>query len=258
MNSLRRLSAFCFALLALAVTNHARAAETEAAKPPHPLAWDKMEQTYLAKPGEQVAEFTFSVRNRSDKPVTITELRASCGCTVPDMPASPWIIAPGAESSFRATMDFGGKEGTVSKTIEAECAAGTQTLLVTVEIPDTEESRRMRNQRAAAVDRQAVFRGTCAACHVAPGVGKQGADLFKASCGICHTAEHRASMVPDLSVAKQVRDEAFWRKWVTEGRVGSLMPAFAQEYGGPLTAQQIDSLVAYLHKEFPAKPDPAK
>lgn len=258
MNYLRRLSAFCFALLALAVTNHARAAQTEVAKPPHPLVWDKMEQTYAAKPGEQVAEFTFSVRNRSDKPVTITELRPSCGCTVPDMPASPWVIAPGAESSFRATMDFGGKEGTVSKTIEAECAAGNQTLRVTVNIPDTEDSRRMRNQRAAAVDRHAVFKGTCAACHVTPGVGKMGAELYTASCQICHGAEHRASMVPDLAVARQTRDEAFWRKWITEGRVGSLMPAFSNEYGGPLTPPQIDSLVEYVANHFPAKPEAAK
>ncbi len=235
-----------------------RAAQPVAEAPAHPLVWDEMEKAYEAKPGEEVAEFSFAVRNRSDKPVSITELRPSCGCTVPDMPASPWVIAPGKESTFRATLDFAGKDGVVSKTIEAISAAGPQTLRVTVTIPDTEESRRMRNQRAAAVDRQAVFRGTCAACHVAPSVGKQGAELFKASCGICHTAEHRASMVPDLSVAKQVRDESFWRKWITEGRVGSLMPAFGEEHGGPLTTQQIDSLVDYVTKHFPNKPEAAK
>lgn len=245
-------------LLSLAALLGLRAAEPKAGEAQHPLVWDALEKTFTAKPGDQVAEFSFSVRNRSDKPVTITELLPSCGCTVPDMPASPWVIEPGKESAFRATLDFAGKDGTVSKTIEVRSLAGTQTLRVTVNIPDTEESRRMRNQRAAAVDRQAVFRGTCAACHVAPGVGKLGADLFKLSCGICHTAEHRASMVPDLAVAKQVRDEAFWRKWITEGRVGSLMPAFAQEHGGPLTAQQIDSLVEFVSKHFPAKPETSK
>lgn len=253
---MRTFSALRIAALLLAMVIGVRAAQAEQST--HPLVWDTMERTYEAKPGEQVAEFSFSVRNRSDKPMIITELRPSCGCTVPDMPASPWVIEPGKESSFRATLDFAGKDGTVSKTIEAVSAAGTQTLRVTVNIPDTEESRRMRNQRAAAVDRQAVFRGTCAACHVAPGIGKTGADLFKASCGICHTAEHRASMVPDLAVAKQVRDEAFWRKWITEGRIGSLMPAFGEAHGGPLTAQQIDSLVEYVSKHFPAKPDAAK
>lgn len=255
---MRAFTAFRFFLLSLAWVLGLRAAQPKAVESTHPLVWDAMEKTFEAKAGDQVAEFSFSVRNRSDKPVTITELLPSCGCTVPDMPASPWVIEAGKESSFRATLDFAGKDGTVSKTIAVQSAAGAQTLRVTVVIPDTEESRRMRNVRAAAVDRQAVFKGACAACHVAPGVGKLGPDLFSASCGICHTAEHRASMVPDLMVAKQVRDEAFWRKWITEGRVGSLMPAFAQGHGGPLTAQQIDSLVEYVSKHFPAKPETAK
>ena len=252
------MQTLCLLVLSLTAAFCVQAAQSSAGKSTHPLVWDAMEKTYEAKPGDQVAEFSFKVSNRSDKPVTITELLPSCGCTVPAMPASPWVIEPGKESSFRATLDFAGKDGMASKTIDAHSSAGTQTLRVTVNIPDTEESRRMRNQRAAAVDRQGVFRGTCAACHVAPGVGKLGADLFKASCGICHTAEHRASMVPDLAVARQARDEAFWRKWITEGRVGSLMPAFAQEHGGPLTTQQIDSLVEYVSKHFPAKPEAAK
>jgi mono/diheme cytochrome c family protein len=38
---------------------------------------------------------------------------------------------------------------------------------------------------------------------------------------------------------------------VTEGKAGSLMPAFAQEHGGPLNKEQIASLINYLSTDFP-------
>ncbi|MES2693363.1 MAG: DUF1573 domain-containing protein [Verrucomicrobiota bacterium] len=250
------------ATLVAAVFTAAQAAPAaKREKAPHPLVWEAMEQTYDAKPKDEVAEFVFKVRNQSAAKVEVLGLQPSCGCTVPEMPAVPWVLAAGEKGSFRATIDFKGKEGVVSKTIEVQTTAGSQTLRVTVNIPDTEETRRMRNQRMAAVDRQAVFKGDCAACHTTPGVGKMGAELFTASCAICHAAEHRAAMVPDLAVARipgEVRDEAFWRKLIVEGRVGSLMPAFGEAHGGPLTNAQVDSLVAYVVKQFPAKPTAAK
>ena len=38
--------------------------------------------------------------------VEILELRPSCGCTVAEMPKTPWVLAPGEKSSFRAIADF--------------------------------------------------------------------------------------------------------------------------------------------------------
>ena len=98
------------------------------------------------------------------------------------------------------------------------------------------------NIQNALADRQAVFKGDCAKCHVNRSVGKMGAELYAASCGICHEAEHRATMVPDLKVPRSLRDPAFWQKWIIEGRPGTLMPAFGKAYGGPLTQEQADSL----------------
>jgi mono/diheme cytochrome c family protein len=104
------------------------------------------------------------------------------------------------------------------------------------------------------MDRQAVFRNDCASCHVAPTVGKQGAELFQAACAICHSAAHRAGMVPDLGIAREPRDAAYWRKWIREGKVGTLMPGFAVAHGGPLTEEQIESLIAFAMKSLPAQP----
>jgi mono/diheme cytochrome c family protein len=100
-------------------------------------------------------------------------------------------------------------------------------------------------------DRQAVFKNDCAQCHVTPTVAKMGKELYQAGCAICHDAEHRATMVPDLHVPKVPTSPAYWTQWVTEGKAGSLMPAFAQEHGGPLNKEQIASLVNYLSTDFP-------
>jgi hypothetical protein len=222
----------------------------------HPLVWDAMEKILSPKLGEDILPFQFSVTNSSDKTVTIDQIRPTCGCTIAEMPSSPWILKPGATGTFVGTIDVRGKEGTISKALFVNSSAGTQMLGLTVKIPTLDEEARKRNQLLAQSDRQAVFRGECAICHVKPAVGRRGGELFTAACGVCHLSEHRASMVPDLLVAKQHRDAAYWRQWIAEGKVGTLMPAWSQSHGGPLAADQVESLVEFALKVLPTDPVP--
>jgi hypothetical protein len=60
-------------------------------------------------------------------------------------------------------------------------------------------------------------------------------------------------MVPDLTKLKVPTDREFWRTWITYGKPGSLMPAFATSQGGPLSDMQIASLAAYLNAVYPSK-----
>src|SRR5581483_6130270 len=120
--------------------------------------------------------------------------------------------------------------------------------------PETPETVREANRQLASLDRQQVFKGECATCHVQPLGNKMGAELFHEACGICHFAERRASMVPELVTAREPRDAAFWRKWITDGKENSLMPAFAKKHGGPLTDEQIESLVAFALEALPTQP----
>ena len=113
---------------------------------------------------------------------------------------------------------------------------------------------RQTNQKLALADRQAVFKGDCAKCHVEPTVNKMGQQLFTAACGICHEGEHRASMVPDLRALPKEKNADYWRTWITYGRPGSLMPAFSKAEGGILDDAQIASLVSYLMTAIPAAP----
>jgi mono/diheme cytochrome c family protein len=111
---------------------------------------------------------------------------------------------------------------------------------------------RNKNQELAKADRQAVFKGDCASCHVQPVMGKMGKDLYDKACGICHDSEHRATMVPDLHALKHDTNLDFWKTWASQGKPGTLMPAFALSEGGPLNDAQINSLAQYLSATIPA------
>lgn len=221
---------------------------------PHPLVWDALEQSIAPAAGITVVRFDFFVTNSSPQAVEISGLQPSCGCTIAEMPRVPWILAPGARGSFQAVVDFRSKQGRFSKTIAVSSAAGPQVLTVTVQIPDVGPNLREANLRVAAVNRQAVFHGDCAACHAAPLANKTGAELFAVACGICHYAQPRADMVPDLMRPKEPRDAAYWMKWIGEGKAGTLMPAFARAQGGPLDDAQVASLVDYAVNLLPKNP----
>ena len=223
-----------------------------------PLVWDAMQKTIVAAPGAESVDFDFTVANTSDAAVKIEQLRPTCGCTVVEMPSSPWVIPPHGHGTFTGTVDLRGKEGALSKAIFVNTTKGTQVLRLSINIPEMDETARRRARAVAQADRQAVFRGECATCHVTPTIGKSSGELFTAACGVCHFSPRRAGMVPDLLVAHQHRDAAFWRKWITEGKEGTLMPAWSKARGGPLTDEQIESLVAYAVKMLPTEPRPSE
>jgi mono/diheme cytochrome c family protein len=263
------------------------AAPVPLASAPAPVVWDAMSKDYTAAPGEPTHQFTFSVTNASSSLAYIQKLRPSCGCTVATLPAEPWRLEPGAGGDVHISIDLRGKFGMITKFISVDglvvertnsvtrTNSFLQTLIIHVNIPTQnsapqmtamapglDDARRGQNVAMAKTDRQAVFKGDCASCHSAPAHGKSGGELFQAVCGVCHTSPHRASMVPDLAGLKPgvIRNEAYWQTWIESGRPGTLMPAFSDDpsIGGPLTAEQINSLAGYLAKTYPARGTPAK
>ncbi len=223
------------------------------------LAWDGLVKELSLKPGEANALFHFAFTNTSPEEVVVSAVRTSCGCTVAKVPRMPWAIAAGTNAAFDVTVDVRGKSGTVTKTVTVDTTAGYRYLTVRVSLPvgvggAMASSDRARNLQVALADRQSVLKGDCAVCHVTPGVGKKGENLYVAVCGVCHEAEHRASMVPVLHALNKPMKPEDWRRVITEGKPDSLMPAFATEQGGPLTPAQIDSLVAYLTGPFKTRP----
>jgi len=212
------------------------------------LVWDATSKRHDARKGETNVLFTFSATNLSPAEIVVNAVRTSCGCTIAKVPTLPWRLASGTNGQIEVTVDLRGKYGLLSKMISVDTSAGLSLLSVNVNIPQPDP--REMNRMMAQADRQAVFRNDCANCHARPAIGKTGETLFKAACSICHEAEHRATMVPDLSVLKKPADRNYWETWVKYGKPGTLMPAFSMVAGGPLEEHQIESLVLYLTDRY--------
>ncbi len=78
--------------------------------------------------GEKVI-ITFHFKNTGTKPLIISNVQASCGCTVPSKPEEP--IAPGAEGKITAEFNSEGRVGKATKnlTVQANIKEGIANLL---------------------------------------------------------------------------------------------------------------------------------
>lgn len=219
------------------------------------LVFDHDVQQYNASPGEAIAPFTLKLVNIASNELVINNVHASCGCTTARLPPLPWHIPPGGHGEVKAEIKLAGKMGLVIKTLTFFTSAGTRVVTLKVNIPppravaaDLSSSERQAAMAKAADDPQAIFHGDCASCHVEKGRRTIGQELYAADCGICHESPHRASAVPDLHALKQPTNFDYWKTIITAGKPHTMMPAFAQELGGPLNKDQILSLAAYLDR----------
>lgn len=191
-------------------------------------------------------------------PVTILDVHPSCGCTTAQLPPLPWTLPPGTNGQIGVTVNLAGKYGTVIKSVHVGTDQGSRDLIVQINIqapviPVITDADRIRQMQIAKVDREAVFKGSCAVCHEKQGEFRYGKELYEADCAICHEAKNRASMVPDLHKLTVPTNDDFWRTWITHGKPGTFMPAFSTADGGPLSDMQIASLAAYLNSAIPSR-----
>ena len=228
------------------------------------IAWDELTKTTDVTNGQDFARFTFTLTNVTTGNVSILDVHPSCGCTTVQLPSVPWTIPAGSNGVIKAEVSLPGKSGLLFKSVRVTTDHGWKILTLRINIEEPVAVKMTDAQiaagiTAAKVDRQAVFKGDCASCHVKNIDGKYGQELFAAICAVCHEAQPRATMVPDLHNLQVPTNEEFWRTWITSGKAGTLMPAFATSQGGPLTDMQIASLAAYLNAVNPSHvPQPAK
>jgi mono/diheme cytochrome c family protein len=223
------------------------------------LEFDSELKEETALPGATNIMFRFAMTNAAADELVIERVLTSCGCTTPRMPSLPWILAPGTNVLFEIDLDIRGKHGQLNKAVYLYTSKGFKGLGLRAHVPSPSEMTaedRLRNLQISAADRQAVFKGDCARCHATPAHQQVGRSLFNVACGICHEAEHRAEMVPDLAAQNNATGPEYWRRWITHGKSGTLMPAFTKTEGGPLTEDQIETLVDFLAQRYPAADTP--
>lgn len=73
---------------------------------------------------------TFVISNQGDKPLVITRVIASCGCTTPEWTKEP--IAPGKTGDIKVTYNPSGRPGPFSKTISVYSNGKTGSYILTI------------------------------------------------------------------------------------------------------------------------------
>src|SRR6202007_656266 len=79
------------------------------------LKWDQPQQKLSVKPGEKAVTAKYRFTNNSTSPVTIVDVRPSCGCTTATLAKKTY--APGESGEIDATFSFAGHVGHQEKWI---------------------------------------------------------------------------------------------------------------------------------------------
>lgn len=192
---------------------------------------------------------SFILYNKGGKYLRILDVQTSCGCTVASV--SKKVLAPGDYAEIQATMDTSLKQGKVIKKISVRSNDPARPELDLYIQGQVLASKMAGHAFIKAKDPLALFKGTCATCHVQKGRGKTGKALFQADCAMCHGATAQGHKPAGPSLLNGAWESEAYRQQmravIANGSPNSpQMPPFSQAKGGPLNEDEIDSLVNFL------------
>lgn len=208
------------------------------AKPLMTLSTEKVDLGTVFYGGQ--ADGTFLITNEGDSVLTIESLKPSCGCTVANF--STGEIFPGEMKEVHFTIDTTGKVGDIKKNIvilsdDVQQPKRIVDIFIHVQLVEHQE-----------MDKSAIFKGDCAACHAEPAQYRVDEELFEMVCYMCHGhygLGGGATRINEFSYLTK-RDDSYLRKVISEGITERGMPAFSNKLGGPLDDEQIESLVSLM------------
>jgi hypothetical protein len=100
------------------------------------LKWDTPQRTFTVRPGQTSVATKYHFTNYGTEPVTITDIRTSCGCTTAALEKRKY--APGESGAIEAKFNFAGHTGHQEKWIfvSTDLSVSDPTLLsLAVDIP---------------------------------------------------------------------------------------------------------------------------
>jgi len=201
----------------------------------------------------KIVEHRFTFSNTGDAELVIRDATTPCGCTVvlPDKKQ----LAPGETGHLDVTYDSAARSGDVERIITV-----TSNDPVEPELELTVTAHVDASQHAGFKAGETLFGEKCGKCHAVPakddaGKPRTGQDLYDAVCWFCHGKARQGKTAPPLGVFAPSIDPELTRI-IAEGQAGTEMPAFGKAHKGPLTPEQIASLVALLHTPPPPPPPP--
>lgn len=125
-----------FCLLVSVISLRLLAAPPLPAPDANALKWDADSKECVPKSGEANVAFTFVATNVSNYEVSINSLQTSCGCTVAQLPSTPYKLEPGSNVTINVSMNIVGKWGLITKGVTVHSTAGDKPLEVRTNIPE--------------------------------------------------------------------------------------------------------------------------
>jgi cytochrome c553 len=151
--------------------------------------------------------------------------------------ASSSRLKPGEKGKIKVAVDIRGKFGKIVKTVQVvtnDPQRRQTTLSLKMVVKDLIH---MKKHKAAE-----IFGSACRGCHVDRGKSRKGFDLFLNDCTMCHNTGSSAATLARMR-AKPVEDV---EKAIREGIDKTSMPGWDIRHGGPLSEEEIRSLVDYI------------
>lgn len=185
----------------------------------------------------------FKVTNTGKSVLLLHRAYATCGCTIPKLAKSQ--LNPGETSELQVNVDTSMKQSRITKDVMVSSNDPNKplfTILLHMNVTDPHQGMSDDGRAKIFVDAQ------CASCHVARGKGLLGRDLYNADCAMCHGPKAEGAFGPTLIGPYE---NAFFTMQITKiASFGSphhhSMPGFLSSAGGPLSKQELDSIVKYL------------
>lgn len=228
------LTGGCVATAVLAPPQAPASAPGRYAPPASELVFEPPELDMGSIREGQPARAVLRLRNSGSRMLEIADVQASCGCTT----AVPQdrVLMPGDFTLLNVTIDTFAKQESVKKWVQVTDSLGhvsRATLRLRV-IPNPH----------MALSGRSIFDKPCASCHADPARGKRtGPAIYAAVCSMCHGAKGQGAYAPRLAGH---RDGGVLKALIANGTGGQYMPGFARHNGGPLDAEQISALSAWL------------
>lgn len=185
----------------------------------------------------------FKVTNTGKSVLLLHRAYATCGCTVPKLAKSQ--LAPEESTDLDVSVDTSMKQNRITKSVLVTSNDPSKPLIkidLNMNVVDPHQAMSDEGKVKIFTDAQ------CASCHVARGKGLLGRDLYNADCAMCHGPKAEGAIGPTL--VGPYEESSFAQRITQVASFGSKqhhsMPGFLASAGGPLSKQELDSIVKYL------------
>jgi mono/diheme cytochrome c family protein len=189
----------------------------------------------------KIAKKIFQIKNTGDADLEIRDITTTCGCTAAIIDKK--VIPLGKIANIEVSIDTSGKRNSIEKEITIttnEAGQPEKQIIAFVKVstqahPDFDVNK-------------SVFSDKCAKCHVGNAAQYKGFALYMEICSMCHGSEGEGGSGNQLNDPDYLSsvDDDYLRRWIAEGELGTSMPAYSKKKNGPLTDEQIDSLVGVI------------